>query len=245
LRKKLRIKLRPIGSSILGIAVLAGFVYIIGWSSLVTIQSIDIQGTNQKSLITAQLIAGESNLVLNEPLARINPKHEENLIKDLPWVKSVKLSRNWWTRHVTISVTPRIPIAIFSIASAAATAEPRYLASDGSEFTSPQKFTNLATISLIGRDGQARVQRRIVARFVSNLPADLIAGLKNLEITSKGEVIMATDLRKPTLRINWGSGNSSEEIVVKSNVLKGLLNLPENKKITYADLTVASAPIVK
>jgi hypothetical protein len=56
---------------------------------------------------------------------------------------------------------------------------------------------------------------------------------------------MATDLRKPTLRINWGSGNSSEEIVVKSNVLKGLLNLPENKKITYADLTVASAPIVK
>jgi hypothetical protein len=56
---------------------------------------------------------------------------------------------------------------------------------------------------------------------------------------------MVTDLRKPALRINWGESNSADEIVVKSNVLKGLLNLPENKKITYIDLTVTNAPIVK
>jgi hypothetical protein len=56
---------------------------------------------------------------------------------------------------------------------------------------------------------------------------------------------MVTDLRKPALRINWGESNSPEEIVVKSNVLKGLLNLPENKKITFVDLTVTNAPIVK
>jgi hypothetical protein len=80
---------------------------------------------------------------------------------------------------------------------------------------------------------------------VASLPADLIAGLKNLEITKKDEVIMVTDLRKPALRINWGESNSADEIVVKSNVLKGLLNLPENKKITFVDLTVTNAPIVK
>ena len=241
----MRIKLGPIGSSIIGVAILAGFVYVLGWSSLITIQSIDIKGTNQKALITAQLVSGESKLVVNEPLARINPKHEENLIKDLPWIKSAKVSRNWLTRHVTVAVTPRIPIAIFTIAGERSATEPRYLASDGSDFTSPQKFTNLATISLVGKNGDARAQRRILATFVSNLPADLIAGLKNLEITKNGEIIMAADLRKPVLRINWGSRNSSEEIVVKSNVLKVLLNRPENKKITYADLTIATAPIVK
>jgi hypothetical protein len=80
---------------------------------------------------------------------------------------------------------------------------------------------------------------------VANLPADLIPGLENLEITEKGEVIMATELRKPALRINWGSSNSSEEIIVKSNVLKGLLDLPENKKISYVDLSVANSPVVK
>jgi len=241
----LRIRLRPVGSSIIGVAILAGFIYVLGWSSLITIQEIEIKGTNQKALITAQLVAGASKLVLNEPLARINPKHEENLVTDLPWIKTAKVSRNWWSRHVTISVTPRIPVAIFSIVGATTATEPRYLARDGSDFTSPQKFTNLATITLIGRDSQARVQRRIAATFVSNLPPDLITGLQNLEINKKGEIIMVTDLRKPALRINWGSGNSPEEILVKSNVLKGLLNLPENKKITYADLTVATAPIVK
>ena len=204
----------------------------------------EIKGTNQGNLISAQLLAGRSNLVLGEPLARINPKHEENLITDLEWVKQTEVSRNWWTREVQVLVTPKIPIAIFKIAGATST-KPRYLASDGTDFQSPQNFSNLATISLINNGQNLVGQRRIIASFVASLPADLIPGLENLEITKKGEVIMATELRKPALRINWGSSNSSEEIVIKSNVLKDLLDLPENKKITYVDLTVANAPIVK
>ncbi len=226
------------------ISILGGLIYFLGWSSLLTIQAVEIKGTNQVNLISAQLLAGRSNLVLGEPLARMNPKHEENLITDLEWVKEAQVSRNWWTREVQVLVTPKIPIAIFKIAGAAST-NPRYLASDGTDFSSPQNFTNLATISLISNGQNLVGQRRIIASFVASLPADLIPGLENLEITKKGEVIMATELRKPALRINWGSSNSSEEIVIKSNVLKDLLDLPENKKITYVDLTVANAPIVK
>jgi cell division septal protein FtsQ len=225
-------------------SILGGLIYVLGWSSLLTIQAVEIKGTNQGNLISAQLLAGRSNLVLGEPLARINPKHEENLITDLEWVKQTEVSRNWWTREVQVLVTPKIPIAIFKIAGAAST-NPRYLASDGTDFSSPQNFSNLATISLINNGQNLVGQRRIIAGFVASLPADLIPGLENLEITKKGEVIMATKLRKPTLRINWGSSNSSEEILIKSNVLKDLLDLPENKKITYVDLTVANAPIVK
>ena len=225
-------------------SILGGLIYVLGWSSLLTIQAVEIKGTNQVNLISAQLLAGRSNLVLGEPLARINPKHEENLIADLEWVKQAEVSRNWWTREIQVLVTPKIPIAIFKIAGAAST-NPRYLASDGTDFQSPQNFTNLATISLINNGQNLVGQRRIIASFVASLPADLIPGLENLEITKKGEVIMATELRKPALRINWGSSNSSEEIVIKSNVLRDLLDLPENKKITYVDLTVANAPIVK
>ena len=240
----MRIRFKPLSSSLIAISILAGLVYLLGWSSLITIQSVVVKGTNQSNLITSQLVAGESKLVINEPLARINPKHEENLVTDLEWIKSAKVSRNWWSREVTVSVVPRIPVAIFKIEGAADT-EPRYLASDGRDFSSPQSFTNLATISLVGNGGNLTAHRRIVASFVASLPADLIAGLKNLEITKKDEVIMVTDLRKPAFRINWGASNSPEEIVVKSNVLKGLLNLPENKKISFVDLTVTNAPIVK
>ena len=225
-------------------SILGGLIYVLGWSSLLTIQAVEIKGTNQGNLISAQLLAGRSNLVLGEPLARINPKHEENLITDLEWVKQTEVSRNWWTREVQVLVTPKIPIAIFKI-SGAASSNPRSLASDGTDFSSPQNFSNLATISLINNGQNLVGQRRIIAGFVASLPADLIPGLENLEITKKGEVIMATKLRKPALRINWGSSNSSEEILIKSNVLKDLLDLPENKKITYVDLTVANAPIVK
>jgi len=240
----LRIRFKPLSSSLIGILILAGLVYVLGWSSLITVQSVVIKGTNQSNLITSQLVAGESKLVLNEPLARINPKHEENLVTDLEWIKSAKVSRNWWSREVTVSVVPRIPVAIFKI-EGSADIKPRYLASDGRDFSSPQSFTNLATISLVGSAGNLTEHRRIVASFVASLPADLIAGLKNLEITKKDEIIMVTDLRNPTLRINWGESNSADEIVVKSNVLKGLLKLPENKKITFVDLTVTNAPIVK
>ena len=232
------------GFTFSAIFLLGGLIYVLGWSSLVTIQGVEIKGTNQKNLISAQLLAGKSNLVLNKPLARMNPKHEENLITDLEWIQSAEVTRNWWSREVTVSVSPKIPVAIFKIVGSPTT-RPRYLAGDGSDFFSPQVFTNLATISLVTKSDNGVSQRRIVAGFVSNLPADLIAGLKNLEITEEGEILMATDLRKPTLLINWGSANSPEEIVVKSNVLKRLLALPENKKISSVDLTIANVPIVK
>ena len=233
-----------IGITFFATSILGGLVYVLGWSSLITIQAVEIKGTNQVNLISSQLSAGASNLVLGEPLARMNPKHEENLITDLEWIKAAEVSRNWWTREVQVLVTPKIPIAIFKVAGTSET-KPRYLASDGSDFSSPQVFTNLATISLINNGQNLVGQRRIIAGFVASLPTDLIPGLENLEITNKGEVLMVTKLRKPTLRINWGSSNSPEEITVKSNVLKDLLDLPENKKITYVDLTVANSPVVK
>jgi cell division protein FtsQ len=240
----LRRRFNRIGITFIVVTIFGGLIYILGWSSLITIQSVEIKGTNQGDLISGQLLAGESNLVMGKPLARVNPKHEENLISDLGWVTAAKVSRNWWTREVEVLVAPKIPIAIFKTPGASST-EPRYLASDGTDFSSPQSFTNLATISLITNGQNLIAQRRIVAGFVANLPTDLIPGLENLEITNKGEVIMATELRKPALRINWGSSNSPEEIIVKSNVLKDLLDLPENKKITYVDLSVANSPVVK
>jgi len=240
----LRSRFNRIGIGFFGLSILGGLIYVLGWSSLITIQSVEIKGTNQGNLISAQLLAGRSNLVLGQPMARINLKHEENLITDLEWVQAAEVSRNWWSREVEVLVTPKIPIAIFKIAGELAS-KPRYLASDGTDFSSPQTFTNLATISLINNGQDLVGQRKIIADFVANLPADLIPGLENLEITSKGEVLMSANLRQPTLRINWGGSNSPEEIVVKSNVLMDLLDLPENKKITYVDLTLANAPVVK
>jgi hypothetical protein len=50
---------------------------------------------------------------------------------------------------------------------------------------------------------------------------------------------------KRTLSVNWGAGNSTTDIAVKSKVLVGLLALPENKKISEVDLSIANSPIVR
>jgi cell division septal protein FtsQ len=226
------------------ILILGGLIYGLGWSTLIAVDAIEIKGTNQQKLISAQLVSGNSNLVINQPLARINPRSEENLIEDLLWIKSAKVTRNWWSGKVTVQIEPRIPVAVFT-KNGQETSTPIYLASDGKEFSSPQSFTKLAKIFLAGRSPDSQESRQLIATFVANLPADLLATLTSLEITTDGTITMSTNLRKPELRINWGSANTPADITVKANVLKGLLRLPENKKITQVDLTIANSPIVK
>lgn len=240
----MRIRADRLLRSIFAVAILGGLIYGLGWSSLLAVTAVEIKGTNQEKLIRAQLVAENSNLVIGRPLARINPRSEENLISDLEWIKSAKVTRNWLSGKALISVEPRIPVAVFSNRGRAPGAV-RYLASDGKEFACPQKFSKLATINLDGRSIDSEKSREEIAAFVSNMPSDLLESLTRLEINATGRIIMSTNLRKPVLRINWGSANTPTEIGVKSNVLKGLLLLPENKKITQVDLTIANSPITK
>ncbi len=240
----MRIRFNLLLSSLLVILVLGGLIYGLGWSTLIAVDAIEIKGTNQQKLISAQLVSGNSNLVINQPLARINPRSEENLIEDLVWIKSAKITRNWWSGKVTVLIEPRIPVAVFT-KNGQETSTPIYLARDGKEFSSPQNFTKLAKISLAGRSSDSQESRQLIATFVANLPADLLATLTSLEITTDGTITTSTNLRKPGLRINWGSANTPGDVTVKANVLKGLLLLPENKKITQVDLTIANSPIVK
>ena len=222
------------------IVIISGLSYGLGWSKMFAVDSISIKGTDQSSLVTAQLIAGESKIRVGEPLARINPRTESNLIEDLEWIKGAKVSRNWWSGEVRIQIAERVPVAVFKASSGST--DLKYLTSDGIEFSSPVKFRNLAEISL-GRSSKS--ERRIIASFVAHLPAGLVDSLQGLEISADREIRMQMGNGAKTLSINWGASNSATDIVVKSKVLVGLLALPENKKISEVDLSIANSPIVR
>ena len=221
--------------------LLAALTFGLGWSKLFALEAVSITGTNQVKLIEAQLEAAESKLVIGQPLARINPRTEENTVTNLEWIASADLSRNWWTGRVTLHITPRIPVAVYADVNGDSGA-PRYLAANGVEFSSPQSFSNLAKISI-----RAKTQgvRREIANFVANLSTEIVAAMTGLEIAGNDVILMETNFREPTLTITWGSRNSAADIEVKSVVLMGLLALPENKKITEIDLSIADSPIVK
>ncbi len=227
----------------IAIVVLAALAYGLGWSKLISVKSISMSGTELTSVVEAQLDSGESKLVVGTPLARINLRTEENLITNLEWVASAKISRNWLSGALDVQITERIPVAVFSIsATETQTSSPRYLASDGVEFSSPKRFEDLARISL---GNKSLNQRRQVATFVANLSSDLVQNLTGLQITKSGAILMNSNLRESGLTVNWGAGNSPTDVKVKSRVLVGLLGLPENKKISQIDLTSAQFPIVK
>ena len=222
------------------IAIISALAYGLGWSKILAVDSISITGTEQSSLITSQLVAGESKIRVGEPLARINPRTESNLIEDLEWIASANVSRNWWSGEVKIQITERVPVAVFK--ESLASNDPKYLTSDGVEFSSPLKFSNLAEISL----GQSsKIERRTIASFVSHLPSELVGSLLGLQISADREIGMQMGHGKKTLSVNWGAGNSTTDIAVKSKVLVGLLALPENKKISEVDLSIANSPIVR
>jgi len=222
------------------IVITSALAYGLGWSKILAVDSISITGTEQSSLITSQLVAGESKIRVGEPLARINPRTESNLIEDLEWIAGANVSRNWWSGEVKIQITERVPVAVFK--ESLASNDPKYLTSDGVEFSSPQKFSNLAEISL----GQSsKSERRRIASFVSHLPPGLVGSLLGLEISTDREIGMQMSQGKKTLSVNWGAGNSATDIAVKSKVLVGLLALPENKKISEVDLSIANSPIVR
>lgn len=220
--------------------LIASLAYGLGWSKVLAVDSIEIFGTNQKALVLAQLNAGESKIRTGEPIARINPRAESNLIEDLEWISSAKVSRNWVSGKVSIQIIERKPVAVFKENSSAN--GPRYLASNGVEFSSPNRFNNLAEIAL---GNSSRGDRRVIANFVSLLPSNLVGSLLALEVSSTKEVKMELKHNKHSVLINWGAGNSTADIAVKSKVLVGLLGLPENKKIAEVDISIANSPIVR
>ena len=218
--------------------------YVLGWSSIFSVESIAIHGTKQVALVESQLLTSGSKLVIGKPMARINPATEEKIISGLEWIESVKIARDWLNRKIEVTVKERTPVAVFTPPAGvdSGNIEPRYLAGDGIEFSSPEIYENLATISL---GNKSLSQRRQAAIFVANLPVDILKTLINLQIRKSGAILMYTDFRQGGLKINWGAGNSAMDVTIKGRILKGLLALPENKKITEVDLTIAASPIVR
>jgi len=243
----LQIRAKKFLRTVIAIILIGILSYALGWSQLLSVRSITVSGTSHVDLVQSQLTAGGSKLVIRKPLARINPRTEEKLIEDLEWVSTANVSREWLSGRVLVKVSDRVPVAVFTGSPGSA---PRYLAKDGVEFSSPDTFENLARISFSNNlennlGNKSLSQRRQIATFVANLPPELVLAMSGLQITRTGEILMESNLRKPPMVINWGSGNSSFDVSTKSKVLLGLLGLPENKKISEVDLRISQSPIVK
>jgi cell division septal protein FtsQ len=202
------------------VAVLAVATYVLGYSTLFTVSSVEVIGSNKP--ITTGITKGER-------LARVEPRAISTKIEMLDWVKSADVSRNWINGKVVISLTPRTPIAIY---------KDQVIDSSGSSFV-PQGEPPQGLIEIHAASIEDAVK---AVAFFTELPEELNSSLTVVKVRATGALVLLVENNGKKVELRWGTDSDN---VLKTKVYKALIALPENADIKRVDVSAPHAPIVK
>jgi cell division septal protein FtsQ len=202
--------------------------YVFGYSDLIQVKSLAVAVDN--SDVQSVLAKPIYNLKVGAHMARVNVKGAESALKNIGWVESASISRNWLSGKVTISIVGRKAIArVISDGAGSNT----FIDSKGViyEDQAPAGTLPLITIADPKLAGAA-------ASFITAIPSDLIANMQSLTLSTGGDF----DMEIGSVLVHWGNGG---DLPVKLKVYQKLIALPENKSISAIDLSEPKFPIVK
>ena len=225
----------------LAVTVFALLAFILGWSSVLTVKEISFTGAPQSylgDLVAKQVAKTVPDLRLGEPMARMNLPALSKGIASVPWIEKSSISRNWFTGKIKITLTTRTPVATITSNNG----EVKYLDASGYEFTEPLPFPGLAQVTLGSEDAGTRLA---ASKFIRMMPADLLVAMRSLFVAGPDQITMKSEIDGKVLTINWGSSKNAAEISAKVQVLRTLISMPENAKISTVDLANLRAPVVK
>jgi len=204
----------------LGILIFATTAYILGWSTFFTVSSVEIKGT------TAVM---SSTIVPGQKLARVEPRTVGAEFEKYVWVKKADVSRNWISGKVTITLTERIPIALYN---------DQAIDADGVSFPTPiNSLIGLPRITASTTESAVEA-----AAFFMGLPAEIADTVASVKVRSGQAYVVQIIDGKKSIELLWGQEG---ETALKVKVYKALIAQPENSKIFRIDLTAPHAPIVK
>lgn len=206
--------------------------YLLGWSPLLSVRSVEIVGAPTKE---SQLAISRSlNIAEGEKLARVDPRSLSNRLRSFDWIESSQVSRNWISGKVSISITTRTPIALYSEPG-----KPQVvLDSSGKTFATPAEI----------EDGLPRVSAKSVAgglaaiKVFTALPESFSKNIDRMSAARTNNFLIYGKFQGQELRIIWGDG---EETDLKVQVIEALLMRDENKNLRMIDVSAPHAPIVK
>jgi cell division septal protein FtsQ len=212
---------------ILAIFIFAGVTYLIAWSPVFSVRSIETSGL--PAGISAPAITAKTDIAIGEKLSRIEPRAIERNLQEISWISHVAIHRNWISGKVGIEITPRIPVGIFSGRAIDATGTlfeyPGKLPSGLPVVTANSPALGLAAVSLF-----------------THLPTSLQDQTDSVNASGESAIASIMNIAGRQVKITWGS---SDQLDLKVTVLKALLDLPENKSVQRIDLSAPHAPIVK
>lgn len=106
-RRRLRVLL-----VVLGIAMLGAVVWLVLFSSVLSVQRIEVVGlSDQAESLGSEQVRSAADIAVGTPIARLDAGQAINGISSLTWVQDVEVRRAW-PDAVVLAVTERTPVAV-------------------------------------------------------------------------------------------------------------------------------------
>jgi cell division septal protein FtsQ len=214
--------------------VIAGLAYLLGYSNVLVIHSININQVGQSSEVINVLNRPTFHIQIGGKLARANTKGAENELGKISWVAKAKVNRNWISRNINVSIFARKPVAVVQGPSQVST---QYIDSTGVIYSSNIPNLTLPAVQLANQG-----QSGIAADFIAKSSPVILEEMQLLSVDDAGNLKMQIQSQGASLEINWGA---DQDISIKTSIFNKLIALPENKKISSIDLSDPKYPVVK
>jgi cell division protein FtsQ len=222
----MKINYRKFIAPLLVVALLG---YILGWSSLLEIRTIEVSGIEGSKTLTAKKVIKRSGIKRGDKLARVNSGTIARALQGYPEIAQVEVNRKP-LHTVEISIITR------SIDLAIASGDGKYLLGDITGTTFVEVNRAPRGIPIITGD------RRFLAdgmTIYSALPKKIRSRVEKIALPSSASISFSL---RGGLSILWGSASNQE---AKLTVLQALLAAPENKKARFIDIATPLTPTVR
>lgn len=224
-RRGLRRKLLLALAALLLVTVVAGSVWLVFWSSYLTVTSAQVTGN---SAIASAKIARVADVPVGTPLARVDLDAIRRRVEAMPAVRSADVSRAW-PHRVHVAVTERVPIAVVNRGDGL-----RALDASGVMFGSYAKVPKGLPLVRTQPDTPTEALAE-GGKVIGALPASIAGRVATIEVDSIDQISLV--LRNGR-RVVWGSAEDSPQ---KAEVLAVLL--PRGAQVI--DVTVPGRPTTR
>lgn len=221
------LRLRPLLVAALVVVVLATSGWLLYFSSVVTVESVEVSGNS--AAVSSKSIQKVAEVPLGEQLIRVDLDAIQARVERMDAVASAEVSRSW-PHAISIRVTERVPIAVVLIDG-----REKALAADGVAFDRKKSLLppDLPLIETALNVNAATLGE--AARVVLSLRADIAARVERIKAESIDRISLVL---AGGITVEWGSAEDSEN---KAKVLAILLD----EDVKEIDVSVPGRPTTR
>lgn len=213
---------RYILAIVLVLGLIGGALYLVFFSSTLSVQGVEVEGTQT---LTEEQVRDVADVPLGGPLATVDLDRIAYRVRSLAVVKSAEVTRKW-PHDVLIEIVERQPVAVVDIAG-----ELHNLDAEGVVFNTfkraPQGLPLVKAES--GVDSEALAEG---AAVVGALPDEIAGKVEYAEVVSVDQITLRL---RDGRTVVWGSSEQSGE---KAEVLEAMLRF----KAQVYDVSVPGQP---